>query len=298
MNFAIAGQRIAGWILLVVLAFTAADLTAAALDRRLQVPPQPLESAPPGIVVKPELPAHVGDLRTALQTSATVQPPPTSPAGDETGDESPAGEPAPPALSQLRLKGTVAGGGLAMAIIESGGETRGVGLGEEVAGYTVIDVGPFSAQLQRDGQVQTLTMEFDSSAASPPPPPVVRNAPVVVPPAATPAPEDIQEAARLSMDALRSMLDNPESYAGKMRLTPVQREGDTYGMLLQFTAGDNPLAKLGLRHGDIVLSLNGKPLRSPEDLNKAYMTLRNSPALTFQVERNGQQVPVTVTLDE
>ena len=43
---------------------------------------------------------------------------------------------------------------------------------------------------------------------------------------------------------------------------PVMRQGESVGVSLKYTVGENPFARLGIQSGDVVLSLNNKPAKA------------------------------------
>jgi type II secretory pathway component PulC len=64
---------------------------------------------------------------------------------------------------------------------------------------------------------------------------------------------------------------------------------------LEFRNPANALARLGLKNGEVVLSLNGEPIRTPEELYNSYLILRNTPSVDFEVLRGGR--PTSVRYD-
>jgi len=57
---------------------------------------------------------------------------------------------------------------------------------------------------------------------------------------------------------------------------------------------DSPAAAAGFMAGDVFVSADGKPIKSPNDL-VAYVSLRANLPIQFVVERAGREVPLTVT---
>lgn len=288
-------RRFLSLVALVVLCFAAADLTAATLDRRLQVPPRPIameaEAPPPN---EGALPASPRGLVDVLESTA---PEPGEAPLEGVEGEVPVGE-APPvdtSLSSLSLKGTLAGQGISLAMIENAGETVMVGVGETIGGYTLVRVDEYSADLRKGAAVHTLEMNIanatgNTAAAGPASVAVAPVQPQVVPQETPPT------KGSLSMDELQGIIDNPGQVAGTMRLTTIQRNGEVYGMMTQFKTADHPLVRLGLQHGDIVTAVNGRPLKGPEDLAEIYRIIRNTPNLRFTVERRGKVIPITAEL--
>ena len=107
------------------------------------------------------------------------------------------------------------------------------------------------------------------------------------------------DSAILTQRELRNILDNPAEFAGKgFRMKPVLNGGEIVGMRVNIRNASHPLARLGIKDGDIVKSLNGTPLNGPEALSSIYRVLRNTSSLSFDVDRGGSSEKVEITLEE
>ena len=79
----------------------------------------------------------------------------------------------------------------------------------------------------------------------------------------------------------------PRSCSTGFRMKPVLRDGNIVGMLIIVKDQEHPLYKLGLRDGDVILSVNEKALNGPEALSNIYREIRDKDTLMFTVERDG-----------
>jgi general secretion pathway protein C len=306
--------RVLGWILLICIAFFSADTTAAMIEDGLRVAPKPLPAAP---VSKAEAntPAQAVP-RGMVELLATTEPeaPPAPAAAAAPGSAHVTPAPAAPP-SSLKLRGTMAGvGGSGLAMIDVNGETRVISVGEDVSGMTLAEVTPYSARLEGGGRSQVLEMDVATelpaiiAQVTPPTDPNEDSAPSPSPSPGeaaadgTPSPDGTATPAAgaiLSQRELRNILDNPGQFAGKgFRMKPVLREGEIVGMRVTMKDSSHPLARLGVQNGDIVRSLNGQELNGPEALSSIYRVLRNTSSLRFEVERNGQNQTIDVSLSE
>ncbi len=309
-------SRALGWFLLVGLAFYSADATSALIENRLRVEPKAIPAAAPVAAAQPNAPAQAVP-QGMVELLATTQPDTPAPvAGATPGGPKTAAAPVPTGPpSSLKLRGTMAGvGGSGLAMIDLNGETTVVGVGEEIAGMVLTEVGAYSARLEGGGRTQVLEMdvatELPAAVA-----PVVANVdqPILPSPSPTPDPNASPDpnatpvaegtpgdaGAILTQRELRNILDNPGQFAGKgFRMKPVLREGEIVGMRVTMKDGSHPLARLGVQDGDIVRSLNGQELNGPEALSSIYRVLRNTSSLKFDVERNGSPQTIDVSLSE
>lgn len=287
-------ERGLSWLWVVLIAFLLADLTAAALEERMMLPTprlSPSASPSPGLSAAPAA-AIPGELVGVLDTrppEAIIEP------GDsDSGVASDSTAPANPL--NLSLKGTIIGAsGLSLAIIDDGsGETRLISVGEQVGGLTLVDVGAQEATFRQGSETRVLSLMTSSGPSTGPvaQAPVAANTPVAPAAASTPVkpPETMAE--------LQELLNNPAAASEGFKFTPINRKGSQYGVMLEFRKSANLMAALGLRHGDILLNVNGRPLKSTEDMYTAYQELRNSPTTTFEVDRGGQVVPIKFEVKE
>jgi S1-C subfamily serine protease len=58
----------------------------------------------------------------------------------------------------------------------------------------------------------------------------------------------------------------------------------------------SPAAKAGVESGDVVVSVNGKPVTAANELTAAIAALRPGDKATLKVQRDGSTVTLTVTL--
>lgn len=311
MNLPEPLSQTAKWALVVGLAFFSADATAALIGRTLSVPPKPLPQASVG-VIQESVPAQaappglVNLLKTTQPEGAVLEAAEGTAGPDSSVKPS---TPAPPP-SNLQLRGTMAGGsGSGLAMIDVNGQTQVVSTGELVGGMTLTSVSAYSITLtSADGSVQVLDMNAEGpvSTASASPQPVVRNPR----PATQPEPQQEEgppegevdaggDGAILTQRELRNILDNPAEFAGKgFRMKPVLNGGEIIGMRVNIRNASHPLARLGIKDGDVVKSLNGTPLNGPEALSSIYRVLRNTSSLSFDVDRGGNSEKVEITLEE
>lgn len=295
-------SRLFGGLVLVGTAFLAADLASAGLERSLLAAPRPFETPAVAPVAAPVQARSAEGLQVVLRQPAP-EVPTTGPGATTVGpDGEPVEQPAATVVApNMTLTGTLVAGGASAAILEVGGKTIVAGLGEEVSGFRIARVESTWVGLKRGDQTVELVLETMKGAQGPnasAPPRMADAAMVPQPPAPLPAPASasVDSGEALSLDDIRAQLDNASKMAQQVRVVPKERDGQTYGVQLEFRQPDNLMARLGLQHGDVLLAVNGNPIKGAEDLYKAYMTMRNADALEFQVERGGQVTPIQYQL--
>jgi serine protease Do len=71
---------------------------------------------------------------------------------------------------------------------------------------------------------------------------------------------------------------------------------DTNGALIQNVSPNGPAAKAGLKAGDVIRTMNGKPVSSSDDLTIRVMNTDPGTTVTFGILRDGKPMDVKVTL--
>jgi type II secretion system protein C len=116
---------------------------------------------------------------------------------------------------------------------------------------------------------------------------------------AAPMPKGIEKVDDTHVRLDRAMRDHLFETGGadlakSLRFTPVVSDAKIVGMKLQSVQPDSLIAKLGLRAGDELRSVNGMPLGGPEQMLELYAKLRTSPHLDFEIVRGGQKTVINV----
>jgi general secretion pathway protein C len=89
---------------------------------------------------------------------------------------------------------------------------------------------------------------------------------------------------------LESVLGNLALLSRSARIVPEMRGGKPAGFRLFAVRPDGPFAKIGLQNGDVIASINGLEMTSPEKALEVYGKLKSASHLDLGLERNGQKV--------
>ncbi len=90
-------------------------------------------------------------------------------------------------------------------------------------------------------------------------------------------------------DALELALGNLELLARAARIAPDVRDGKPVGFRLVWVKADGPFASLGLRSDDILVSVNGLDIATPDQVLDAYGKLKRVRVLALELLRDGQR---------
>jgi general secretion pathway protein C len=143
---------------------------------------------------------------------------------------------------------------------------------------------------------------FDTSTAGlvPPPPPAVD-------PYAVPRPvqtdDDVllakidqidDEHVEVPREVVDAVLANPMAYSKGARVVPSIKDGKPNGMKLYAIRPNSLYAKLGLKNGDTLKTINGFDMTSADRALEVYTKLRDATSLELEIDRRG--VPITVNI--
>ena len=81
-----------------------------------------------------------------------------------------------------------------------------------------------------------------------------------------------------------------------VRISPEQKDGKVLGVRLHGVRSDSLLGVLGLKSGDILQSINGFEMGSPEKALEAYARLRTASNLAVKVQRGGKPMDIDIQI--
>lgn len=216
---------------------------------------------------------------------------------------------------RLRLKGTVYGSpSFSRAIIEdlSSKKESLYRLGDLVAGAKIVRIERNQVVIEREGGREVLTMAYEEGQLArredPGEAPLLSRPWTPEPPAASPIQIEREEMAvaseaaqrivrelRLDPDALPSVPSNlleaikvANRVITRARIKPHFVERRLEGFRLVAIQPGSIYERLGLRPGDIIREVNGQRIDSIRDAFRIYQELQQQPAMTVNIERDGQ----------
>lgn len=100
-------------------------------------------------------------------------------------------------------------------------------------------------------------------------------------------------AATMTRSARALILSNLRLFSRAARAVPAEAEG-ALGYRLTGIRARGVLGAIGLRNGDILLGINGRPTSSPQEVLAVYTGLRNASTWTLRIHRRGAEQTLTV----
>ena len=181
----------------------------------------------------------------------------------------------------MKLVATILGDGSSLAVINVANKDEVVGEGQTVGQYTVKEITKNLVMLENGGREMTLKMKFGEPDEPKTSPQASRSTQV----AQTSPGVDIRELSRREFEELTNP---PDKVARDIGFAPVSRDNRPYGIQLTFVKPGSLFQKLGFLPGDILKTVNKKPVYSPEDAMMVYQMMKNEDTVDFSVDRGGR----------
>jgi len=183
----------------------------------------------------------------------------------------------------LTLKGTIAGPKeVARAIIEEKRKQKSYKIGDEIKGAIVLAIYRNKVIMDVNGQEQMLVVEEKKSSSKV----ASRRAPARSP----------ERPKTTAPSGMTSIMKNLDQYIGSARVVPYFKGGEPYGFRVSNLKEGTMVYEIGVRSGDIIRSVNGIPIRTPEDAFNVYQELQNQSAVDVELERAGESNTISVPL--
>ena len=191
---------------------------------------------------------------------------------------------APETRLQLKLKGVFASSNpeKAFAIIsDNKNKDKSYKLGNKIIGGAVLHaVYKDRVILKRNGRLETLRMstKYDTSGI---------KTTTVPSTTSKKSGKRVVKAPQKLKQLRETLLREPQKVWQQVRVSPVLKNGSIKGYTVEHK--DEQLMKsLNLQKGDVITSINGKPLSDPSSLYGLMNQLKNNQSLEVTIERNNQ----------
>lgn len=202
---------------------------------------------------------------------------------------------------ELKLRGIVASSedGLGYAIVEYRSEQNIYAVDDRlpVSGQVLLaKVMPDQVVLDNGGTYELLQLFEDSSLD-----PQMMSKPVAAQPSRLAAPVVSEpagaDAAALASNYRERLYQDPQSLAEVVTVSAVRENGELLGYRVAPGKDQAQFAQLGFKPGDMVTSVNGIALNDPANTVRLYQAMRSASEAVFDLERDSQQLTITVSLD-
>ncbi len=93
----------------------------------------------------------------------------------------------------------------------------------------------------------------------------------------------------IAKDVLQNSMNDLNDLMTQVRVRPYFRRGKPEGLIVSQIKSGSVFAKLGLMNGDIIASVNGKQMSSPEEAFQFYNSLKSGKAVSIEITRRGKK---------
>ena len=102
---------------------------------------------------------------------------------------------------------------------------------------------------------------------------------------------------RLSRRLVNRMMADYGRLLSQIDVVPYIENGKTIGFKIRWIMGGSIFEQLGFKKGDVILAVNGVPIRSTEDVFKAVQIIRNEPSIRVKILRDGEERYLNIRID-
>jgi general secretion pathway protein C len=107
-----------------------------------------------------------------------------------------------------------------------------------------------------------------------------------------------EEIIPIAQEELQGSINDLNQLMTQVRIRPYFRGGKPEGLIVSQIQNDSIFAKLGLMNGDIIASVNGKQMSSPEEAFQLYNSLNTGSQVTVEITRRGQKKMFTYDIQQ
>jgi general secretion pathway protein C len=206
---------------------------------------------------------------------------------------------------QYELVGTIAGPELFSVAFLRHKETQkieGFRIGDPVGGGILVEVLRGSVKILRGGNIEELSLAetplLTSTAEPINPTPLPPTPSLFTPEPPEPDLDVRQEGDRFILDRrqFQSVVSDFGPLLTQARVIPYFQEGKIIGYKIFAIKEGSIYEKIGLREGDILFSINGLRVDSPEKALQLFQQLRSENRFQIEIERNGQRMTLNYVL--
>ena len=93
----------------------------------------------------------------------------------------------------------------------------------------------------------------------------------------------------IAKDVLQNSMNDLNDLMTQVRVRPYFRRGKSEGLIVSQIQADSIFSQLGLMNGDIIGSVNGKQMSSPEEAFQFYNSLKSGKNVSIEITRRGKK---------
>jgi general secretion pathway protein C len=167
-------------------------------------------------------------------------------------------------------------------------------IGGKIREATITDISDTRVDLDVNGREEYIELIDKGPAPAAPAPAAAAPTPPAGDPLAAELQKGIKKTGENNYEVQRgtvdSLLNNMSALSRAARIVPEIKDGHAAGFRLFSVRPDGPFAMIGLQNGDVISSINGLEMNSPDQALMVYTKLKSASHLSVGLERNGQKI--------
>jgi len=196
-------------------------------------------------------------------------------------------------LTSLSLKATFVNGDQSFIVVEDGKETIFLNRGEKYRGYTLIEVYKDRAVFLKDSKRFEITIK-ETLPKNILEEPEMMDEEEILPdfiPSKKGAPFDSGAVnKKVSKTIIKRYIKNPRMIWKNISIDEIRKDGRLRGFRVSKVKRGSYFERLGLRSGDIIKAIDGRPIRNMAQIMEYYNNISKIDALTLTIERAGADI--------
>jgi general secretion pathway protein C len=105
------------------------------------------------------------------------------------------------------------------------------------------------------------------------------------------------ETVTIEQEVLQNSMSDLNSLMTQVRVRPYFRQGRPEGLIVSQIQPDSIFQKMGFMNGDIIASVNGKQMSTPEEAFQLYNSLQSGEEVSIEITRRGQKRMLTYQIN-
>lgn len=103
------------------------------------------------------------------------------------------------------------------------------------------------------------------------------------------APVTRADTVTVSRSSVEESLENIHELLSQVRIRPHFKDGRAEGLAVSNVKAGSFFAKMGLKNGDVVQGIDGREIKSPDDVLEVYEKMKSGSQVALEIERNGEK---------
>jgi len=184
-------------------------------------------------------------------------------------------------INSIKLKGTIQVGRLKTALLSYNGKIYSVRIGDKIGDYKVEYINDFYIILSKGNKEYKIYLSVHSKRSSINKPKSVEN-------------KKDKKVVKISKHEIQR---NMKTALKDIIAIPALRGGNMIGWRILKIKKGSIFDKYGLRRGDIIISINGRPAKEVTSISDFYNIIKNTKNINLEVKRGSETVEVFVEIE-